>query len=69
MSSMRTESDSGPVPERSADDMAPESCSMWCPNSCATTYSSASGPPDEPKRSRSSSKNETSRYTLWSGGQ
>ncbi len=49
MSSMRTESDSG-VPCRSAESMAPVSCSMWCPNSCATTYISASPPSFAPKR-------------------
>ncbi len=41
MSSTRTESDSGPEPPRSAASMTPVSCWMWCPNSCASTYSSA----------------------------
>jgi hypothetical protein len=59
-SSIRTESDSGPVPRRSARSIQPVMVSMWWPYSCAMTYISASGPPDEPKRLRRSAKKPVS---------
>ncbi len=48
---------------------APDSCWMWWPHSCPTTYICASGPPEAPKRVRSSSKNVTSTKRRRSGGQ
>jgi len=54
-SSSRTLSDAAPVCRLVCSAMIPPMFWMWCPHSCATTYISASGPPLDPNRERSSS--------------